>query len=262
MTPDVHALTGPYVLNALPDDERHSFERHLADCSSCQAEVAELREAATRLGSAAAAEPPPSLKARVLAAAESTRQLAPVGAPDAGPAGGASNGGPAGGAGPLGGASNGGPVGRRTRSRRSFLALAAAGVAVAGSGGIALDQYRDASKAREHNERIAAILGESDARTAHGPVTGGGRATVVMSVRRDAAVVLLQDLRQPPEGRTYQLWFMDRAENARSLGLSPGGTHQTIVEGVAQVAAFGITIEPTGGSRTPTTPAVTLVGLT
>ena len=27
-TPEVHALTGPYVLNALPEDERIHFERN------------------------------------------------------------------------------------------------------------------------------------------------------------------------------------------------------------------------------------------
>lgn len=236
MTPDVHTLTGPFVLNALPDDERRSFERHLADCQSCQAEVAELRETAAKLAGATSAEPPASLKAKVLAAARTTRQLPPL--PDS-------------------------PVPRsRAVSRRSLLTLAAAGVAVAGSGAVAIDQYRDAARVRRQNEQLAAVLAESDARTVHGTVTGGGQATVVRSVRRDAAVVLLRDLRKPPDGRTYQLWLMDQSQAARSIGLAEGGSSQTLVDGgVADKVAFGLTIEPAGGSRSPTLPTVTLVGL-
>ena len=47
--PDVHTLTGPYVLDALPEDERAQFEAHLAGCDFCSTEVAELREAAVKL---------------------------------------------------------------------------------------------------------------------------------------------------------------------------------------------------------------------
>jgi anti-sigma-K factor RskA len=72
---DLHVLTGSYVLDALAGPERKSFERHLAHCASCQAEVRGLRETATRLAMVRALRPPPGLRAQVLAAADRTRQL-------------------------------------------------------------------------------------------------------------------------------------------------------------------------------------------
>ncbi|MDQ3787179.1 MAG: zf-HC2 domain-containing protein, partial [Actinomycetota bacterium] len=73
-SPDVHALTGAYVLDAVPELERVAFERHLAECDACTQEVRELRETATRLALAATADPPQELKARVLNQIRTTRQ--------------------------------------------------------------------------------------------------------------------------------------------------------------------------------------------
>jgi len=36
---DPHALTGSYVLDAVSDQEREEFERHLPQCPACDAEV-------------------------------------------------------------------------------------------------------------------------------------------------------------------------------------------------------------------------------
>jgi anti-sigma-K factor RskA len=63
----VHALAGAYALDALEDAERDRFERHLTDCRSCTDEVRGFTATATMLGIAAAVEPPPELRPRVLA---------------------------------------------------------------------------------------------------------------------------------------------------------------------------------------------------
>ena len=47
---DIHALVGAYAVDALDDVERAAFERHLAECADCRAEVAGLREAAAVIG--------------------------------------------------------------------------------------------------------------------------------------------------------------------------------------------------------------------
>ncbi|HEU4948394.1 MAG TPA: anti-sigma factor [Kribbella sp.] len=236
-TPDVHTLTGPYVLNALPEDERIGFEAHLADCQSCSAEVAELREAANKLGTAVAMEPPPALKARVMAATATTRQLPPLlpSEPDHQP--------------------------RRTFSRRSFFSLAAAGVAVAGAGGIAIDQYRDNARTKRQNEQLAALLSETDAKTVRGPVVGGGQATVVVSARQDAAAVVLRGLRQLPDDKTYQLWLMDKSQTAHSVGIAEADQTKLVEGGVADKVTFGLTVERKGGATEPTLPAVALIPL-
>ena len=236
---DVHALTGPYVLDALPDDERTHFEAHLAECAFCTTEVAELRAATVKLATQVSAPPPPSLKADVMAAIEHVRQLPPVvqGQPAS-------------------------PVVRRRLSRRSVFALAAAAAVVALSGGIAIDQYRGRTAAEEANRQVAAVLAEPDAHTVHGPVNGGGQATVVTSSRADKSVVVLRDLPKLPSDRTWQLWMIDPHQTAHSIGLATGDLTRVITGSTTGMTTFGLTVEPDGGSRTPTLPAAALVPLT
>ena len=50
---DIHALSGAYAVDAVDDIERASFERHLASCPTCRAEVASLRETSALLADAA-----------------------------------------------------------------------------------------------------------------------------------------------------------------------------------------------------------------
>jgi len=241
----VHALTGPYVLNALPEDERVGFEAHLADCRSCSAEVAELREAANKLGTAVATAPPPALKARVLAEIATTRQLHPLVKQEE----------------PI--APQPAAV-KKSFSRRSFFGLAAAGLAVAGAGGIAIDQYRDSSRIRKQNEELAALLSESDAQMVRGDVKGGGNATVVMSPSKDRAIVLLHGLQQLPDGKTYQLWLMDKSRTMHSAGLASGQSadqSKLIQGGVADKIYFGLTVENVPGSPTPTLPPAALIAM-
>src|SRR5580704_14846418 len=77
MRDDLHVLSGSYVLDALGEPERDSFERHLQHCPLCEDEVRGLRETAARLGLAKTLDPPPQLRPRVLSAAYRTRQLPP-----------------------------------------------------------------------------------------------------------------------------------------------------------------------------------------
>ncbi|WP_020389978.1 anti-sigma factor [Kribbella catacumbae] len=242
-TPEVHALTGPYVLNALPEDERTGFEAHLADCQSCSAEVAELREAANKLGTAVATDPPPPLKARVLAEIATTRQLPPLVKPDApttepglAPA----------------------PV-RRRFNRRSFFSLAAAGLAVAGAGGIAIDQYRENSSTRQENEQLAALLAEPDAQTARGNLKTGGQATIVMSPAKDRAIVLLHNLPKLPADKTYQLWLMDKSRDLHSVGLATTDESKLIQGGIIGKIALGVTVENKPGASEPTLTTATVI---
>ena len=237
-TPEVHALTGPYVLNALPEDERIGFEAHLADCQSCSAEVAELREAANKLGTAVAAPPPPALKARVLAEIATTRQLHPLVKQEI---------------------PEPTPLRRKGFNRRSFFSLAAAGVLVAGAGGIAIDQYRDNSHTQQQNQQLAALLAEPDAQTVRGNLKTGGQATVVMSATKDTAIVLLRDLPKLPDDKTYQLWLEDKSTTMHSVGLTTTDGPQRIQGGVTGKIAFGLTIETKPGATTPTLSTASLI---
>jgi len=236
--PDVHTLTGPYVLDALPDDERTRFEAHLAECQFCTAEVAELRDAAIKLATQVETAPPAHLKASVMDAIENVRQLPPLvaGTPEV--------------------------VAGKRYSRRSVFALAAAALVIAGAGGVAVDQYRDKQAAVEANQQMASVLAQPDAKTSHGGIAGGGQATVVMSARADAVVVVLHDLRKPPSGKVWQMWLMDASQKARSIGLTSGDVATVIRGGVVGQTTFGLTEEPAGGSLKPTTDPVAVFAMT
>lgn len=65
---------GAYLLDALDGRERRAFERHLRSCAECQDEVERLRAAADVLpGSVEQLEPPPRLKAALMAEVEPRR---------------------------------------------------------------------------------------------------------------------------------------------------------------------------------------------
>jgi len=216
------------------DLERAGFEQHLAGCTDCSAEVDDLREAVTRLSGSVARQPPAALKFKVMTAADQVRQLPPAVHAKADT-----------------------DRTRRPRPRalRHWLTLAAAFLAIA-SGGVALDQYRDNAATTAISTRAATILAQPDTRTIHGAVSGGGQATVVLSSQQDAAVVLVRDLKPLSSRKTYQMWLVDGANNARSIGLTDGKSlRPTVVNGgVVGKVALGVTIEPRGGSARPTLP--------
>ncbi len=68
----MHDLTAPYVLDALPDEERTAFEAHLRECPCCRREIGELGGTVARLAAAWAQPPSEELRARVLRRIEAT----------------------------------------------------------------------------------------------------------------------------------------------------------------------------------------------
>jgi anti-sigma-K factor RskA len=67
---DLHEQVAAYALDALDEDERRTYEAHLAGCEQCRAELAGLTGTAGALGLAAdATEPPAGLRDRIVTAA-------------------------------------------------------------------------------------------------------------------------------------------------------------------------------------------------
>ncbi|MFJ2610409.1 anti-sigma factor domain-containing protein [Streptomyces sp. NPDC091279] len=247
ITADLHRLTGAYALDALSDEERDAFERHLGDCEPCAQETAELTATAARLGLAVTETPRPALRERVLAGITDVRQESP-----------------------------GGPVATRTgrtvaRTRRlSRWALAACLAAATGFGGTAVWQHQRAEDAlgRAHRaeqaaDRITAVLSAPDARTRTARLAGGATGAVVVSPTQNKAVFVVSGMRRPPSGKVYQLWFAD-AKAMRSAGLmNPASGDQTVLlkGAVDKASAMGITVEPAGGSQQPTSTPIALMNL-
>jgi len=76
--PNVHALTGAYILDALDPAEAVAFRAHLDTCAECRQEVATLSVTVTRLAGSVAVTPPPELLGDVMAQVERTPQAAPL----------------------------------------------------------------------------------------------------------------------------------------------------------------------------------------
>jgi anti-sigma-K factor RskA len=247
---ELHLLTGGYALDALPDAERSEFEKHMDRCPSCADEVRGLSETAARLAMATAVTPPPGMRARVLAAAPHTRQLAPD-----------SRNSPA-------------RAGSRGRFRRVPLSRAGltAGVltlaaAIAFLLFLTVSTNSQLRQAQSANRQIAAVLAAPDARIESMPVTAGGTITAVLSPRQAEAVVTTANLPSLPGTRVYQLWVMTSSGSARSValltlngaGTGAGSTAPVLAGGVQPGDKLGITVEPAGGTRQPTTtPVVTM----
>ncbi|AZM51281.1 anti-sigma factor [Streptomyces sp. WAC 01529] len=245
---DPHTFAGAYALDALDDDERDTFEAHLATCAECRQEVAEFVSTAGRLALAVGSAPPPALKHSVLRQISRVRQEPPrvvrestvVQAPQ------------------------GSPQGSLWLRR---LALAACLVA-ASLGGVATWQHQEARQAREQAHRaeasadqVAEVLAAGDARTHTASLPGGARGVVVTSASQNRAVFSVSGLDAPPEGKVYELWFNDDG-TMRPAGLldRDQSTQITLMDGtIDQADGMGITIEPSGGSKTPTLPPVGLI---
>ncbi len=244
-TTDLHRLTGAYALHALSDTENTAFERHLAGCAACAQETAELSATAARMGLAVATTPPAGLREQVLRRITTVRQDTPGGPAQA-----------------L--AVRSGPR-ARTLSRWALAACLAAATAL---GGTALWQHQEAEDARAQARRaaqttddIAAVLAAPDARTRAAALTGGATATVVVSRGQDRAVFVVSGMASPPGGKVYQLWF-DEDGTMRPAGLmDPARSDQAVLlrGAVDGASGMGITVEPDGGSKEPTSAPVAVM---
>ena len=286
--PDVHTLTGAYVCDALAPAEREAFEEHLAQCSACSQEVAELREVTAVLGKAVALEPPARLKSAVDARVAVTRQLPPEVSGEFydSRSGSTSESGASGG--PLPEAersaadqSNAGqsdaersnaqvtPIGdapsRRRRRGLAWSGWAAAavlaGVAI-GLGVHSASQQRQLNALSQQAGVVQQLLSAPDARSGRAAVRTGGTAMVLDSRSRDEAVISFTGLSAPPTGKTYQLWMIGPT-GARSGGLltvpATGNPNPVVAHDLGDAQTIGLTVEPAHGSAQPTTTPVLLL---
>jgi anti-sigma-K factor RskA len=259
--PEPHTLAGAYALDALAGTDLARFERHLARCQQCAQEIRGLREATARLATAAAAEPPPGLTERALAAAAQTRQLPPATPGSAAPW-------------PARRPSRTRPAGSRSRAaatlRRAWiprlaLAAAAAAIAVAGFLGVAAHTAAHRPSGQQLRARaIAAVLTAPDVTMLSARVTTGGTATIVMSLRHRELVFAAAGLRQLPSSQCYELWLMGPGGD-RPAGMLPGPrqgmTGPVIASGLTAGDRLGLTIEPAGGAPRPSTTMILAIAL-
>lgn len=255
-------LAEVYALHALDDAERAAVDRYIAEATpAVRAEFEErVRQARETLATSFTAEeePPAALFGRIVAAL-------PVQVAEPGSATPAGTGTPPVAARPvrehpespvvdeLGAARQRREERRRPQGMRNWLIGVAAAAAIA-VGGVGVGAY-----VANQNDPVNQVLEASDVRKATVDVIGGGTASLTLSSSKDAAVVKMNGVPAPPSGKVYQMWLIPKDGSAPvSKGLMDAAalSKPAVVTGIGSAAALGITVEPVGGSKTPTMPTV------
>ncbi|MBB5083984.1 anti-sigma factor [Nonomuraea endophytica] len=237
MKENTHTLSGAYALNALPEEQAREFERHLARCPDCAEETRGLCETTARMAAAVRHEPPSVLKARVMEEIGAVRQASPIV--------------PA-------------TMGRSSRPHARLLAgRAAAALLVAAAlvlGVLLIRTNGQLNEERVQGDRIAAVLAAPDARQVSTRV-GAATVTAIYSPAKASVVVVTAGMPTAPAAHDYQVWLIG-PDAIRSAGLMPDRPGPVLAGPVHAGDKLGITVEPQGGSRQPTTQPLTVVALT
>jgi len=218
----VHDLTAAYVLDALDAEEAREYERHLAECDRCQDELAELSQGAAALAYAAEAPaPPPALRESILDAARRER-------------------------------SNVVPLRPRwTRTAQAATAIAAVAAVALGIWAASLSRSLDSERsAHDRAEQTLAVLSDPSARRIS--LEGSNPGQLVVGSR--GAVLVVQGLRMPQPGKTYEAWVIDDGQ-PKPAGTFDAGSDTTVhplEEDVPPGATVAVTMEREGGVEKPT----------
>ena len=226
MSGDIHALSGAYAVDAVDDFERAQFERHLAGCADCQAEVDSLREGATLLAETVSQQAPPDLRDRVLSTIETVRPLPPLFA----------------------------DVQDRARAhRRRLPAMVAAAAAFVVIGGVGATVWHPWEQPSSTGFTAAQLEQATDVQVLTKELDGGGAITVTRSPSLNSAYVSTHNMPRLQSGRTYQLWTIHDGVEVPA-GLVDGDASKVLVEGdPGSAQGLAITIEKAGGVETPST---------
>jgi len=250
---DPHTLAAAYAMDAVPEQDRARFERHLAGCESCRQEVRGMREATAALAAASAVRPPAALREAVLRATEQTRQIRP----------------------PVIQARTGWAArsGRGWPGWRPRPAVALAGAltcvliavaVVAGALAYRMQNRLDQAQVRDHT--VALVLGAPDATMLSAHVRTGGMATVVMSHRERALVFTAADLHVLPSADSYELWLTGPAGSKPAGMVDVSGRGKMVgpmvVSGLSAGDSVRLTVEPASGSARPTSRPIVVIILT
>jgi anti-sigma-K factor RskA len=235
-------LKDAYVLGALPEQERLSFEDYLAAHPERQAEVDELGAVAGMLAfSAPEQEPSQELRSRVMEMIETEPRR-------------------------VGGYSTFARV-RDYLSVKS-LALGAAALLVIGllSWNLALQgQVEDAQSQVQNLQGQVADAQAQQTRTIElkGSWAEQGATAEVASMQKNEIILVARNMPSVPEGRTCQIWVIsDDVPKPSGLFRPDGnGTATPITNSITKADVIAVTVEPAGGSEQPTSDPVLLAEL-
>jgi anti-sigma-K factor RskA len=215
-------LATAYALDALTDEEKADIDRRVAAsdvAAEFRDEVRAVRETMAVVSAGTAVEPPPQLRAAVLAlpeAAEPTQLEA-----------------------------------RRQRRWRTAI-LAAAAAIVIGLSAFGVGVLMRPSPRQTVAEQI---LAAPDVQTVSRPL-GTGTATFMFSRDRNAGVLVMNNVTPPSPGTVYQMWLMGTSGPPTSAGTmgtaAVAPSTKATVRDIGASTALAFTVEPGAGSPQPT----------
>ncbi|MFE4950505.1 anti-sigma factor domain-containing protein [Leifsonia sp. NPDC056665] len=133
-----------------------------------------------------------------------------------------------------------------------FIAGAFVGVSLAGT-----DSYQ-----QQQSSALAALNASPDTQRSTAPITGGGTATLVWSARLGQSAIVATDLPQLAGGKTYELWYI-RGGAATPAGTMDSAGHvatwRVLTGTMTPGDTIGMTVEPSGGSKQPTTKPIVAI---
>lgn len=237
---DHHDLTAAYALDALDEEERTAYEAHLDECPECIEELAEFAPVVEALASGVESPAPAGLRVSVMDAIASTPQLPAMhdtmaGAVMTSPATTA--------------ASTPDNVISLASRRRSWFPAVAVAAAVAIIAGLALtflsgDELTPTEELAAEADAVITSIDE-------GSVT----LDIIWSPELDEVAVTGSGLTDPTDSETFQLWFVladGTVARAGLFGSSQGEADKRWATENLDAVAWGVTVEPAGGSAQPT----------
>jgi anti-sigma-K factor RskA len=266
------AGSGAYVLNAMDEREREEFEAQLAESEELRNEVTELTDTAVLLGLAVEpVTPPAALKQNIMARLSQTPQLpreveadtfVPVRTLRAVPALVSEEPRQVR---PLHAAAS--PAATKaqarwyTRPTTAVLGVAAA-IAIVVGGITATNLVTENTVNSQNASALATINTASDVQRAAASVSTGGSATLVWSNKLGKSVLIGKNLKSLPSDKTYELWYINAGGHATPAGTfnSDGkSTVEALTGTMGKGDTVGLTVEPAGGSKAPTTTPVVAI---
>jgi hypothetical protein len=245
----VRDLAPGFVLGALTPDEEHEVREHLATCDRPHAEIAELGGVVPYLAeSVPLVEPPPELRARVLAAAAADLESRPIPAPPPirvpRPDDVERTGARRAAVERLRGGARGRPAGRPWLPGWAVGLAAVLAIAVVGGGILAfVNLQREGEVDRTYARGVEAVFDvwqrPGGQTVAMAPLVDGGPRGLVAVAPDGAVAIVLRNLSPLSGDEVYEAWLV--GESGTPI---PIGDFQPVAGGAAAFTTTGAPVEP------------------
>jgi anti-sigma-K factor RskA len=247
---DYKEMIPAHALSALDAADERVLSKHLAECDECRRELADWEATAATLAlGAKPMEPSPQVREKLLT------QIRSEGTSSSGRLSGSEK------SGSTSSGSNVVPFDRPKRTLWNSLGSLGSIAAVILFGALIVSVFvlwQQNRELREQNEFFQLLTAPGSRMAELSGTPEAANATAMLAYDRNGrAMLITQGLPRAPEGKQYQLWFIVGNNPMPGKAFSPDNSGRTMLkdevpEAARHSAIFAVTLEPTGGVRSPT----------